>query len=363
MGRCRFLKVREYDGMRPIFLVRTCTCNLTLTSRIYRQHADVLPFCGLCLLLCLHISNHFPSPPKPYPKHLKVKLRLIGLQEDAVGQMRRRIQQQGLYTVCQEASCPNLGHCWSQGTATFMILGDHCTRRCGFCNVMTGRPLPVEPQEPEKLAAIIAQMQLSHAVITSVDRDDLPDCGSSHFAQVITAVRKRNPKTRIEVLIPDFKAKLDNLQNIWDAKPDIINHNVETVPSLYKSICPQSNYQNSLTTLGLSSKQGYLTKSGIILGLGETFEEVCQVIDDLAQCSVQLLTIGQYLQPSPKHTVLKEYVSLDVFSQLKDYALAKGIGYVESGPLVRSSYHAKEGFEAYLQNHLATSNNEFLEEA
>ena len=286
----------------------------------------------------------------PLPENLKVRLRLKvpdELETDKAVQIRKHIALRGLHTVCQEAACPNLGHCWSQGTATFMILGKQCTRRCGFCNVSTGRPLPPDTEEASKLAETLSQMQLRHVVITSVDRDDLKDCGSTHFAEVICAIRQKNPKTRIEVLIPDFKARLENLRRIWKAKPDIINHNVETVPSLYRTICPQSNYQNSLRVLRLSQEAGFLTKSGLILGLGENFRECCQLIDDLAASGVSILTIGQYLRPSPKHAPLKEYLPLQSFTELKAYALAAGIAYVDAAPLVRSSFHAKESFEAY----------------
>ncbi len=284
------------------------------------------------------------------PDHLKIKLPLSSpamLPTDSAAKIRRNIQKNGLYTVCQEASCPNLNHCWSQGTATFMIMGKYCTRRCGFCDVETAKPLALDRQEPEKLSELIAQMQLKHVVITSVDRDDLPDCGSTHFGQVISSVRQRSPNLRIEVLIPDFKAKLDNLKRIWEAKPDIINHNIETVPSLFRQICPQSNYQLSLEVLRLCRQQGFLTKSGIIMGLGESIAEVRQVIDELIFFGVSLLTIGQYLQPTPEHAPLREYISLDVFAELKGYAQSQGMAYVESGPLVRSSYHAEDSFEAY----------------
>ena len=287
------------------------------------------------------------------PESLKVRLRLRvpeDLKNDKAAQIRNHIKTGGLHTVCQEAACPNLGHCWSEGTATFMILGSRCTRRCGFCNVSTGRPFALDPNEGLKLAETVRQMQLRHVVITSVDRDDLKDCGSLHFAEVIRAVRQRNPRTRIETLIPDFKARLENLRLIWEAKPDIINHNVETVPSLYRTICPQSNYQNSLEVLRLSQKMGFLTKSGLILGLGESFRECCQVIGDLAACGVSILTIGQYLRPSPQHAPLKEYLPMQYFRELKEYALQMGLAYVEAGPLVRSSYHAKESFEAYYES-------------
>lgn len=266
------------------------------------------------------------------------------------GNVRQIVDQAGLHTVCQSAACPNLGHCWSQKTATFMIMGDRCTRRCGFCNIATARPLALNPAEPEQLARAVQEMGLRHAVITSVDRDDLPDLGATHFADCISAVRELNPDTRLEVLIPDFKARPQELEKIWQAGPDIINHNVETVPSLFKTICPQSNYANSLKVLKLSAEQGFLTKSGLILGLGEDLSEVRQTIRDMAANDVRLLTIGQYLQPTGEHAPLKEYIALEVFSELKEFAMQAGLKHVESGPLVRSSYHASDSFEKLLSH-------------
>ena len=288
-----------------------------------------------------------------FPQSLKVRLRLQGpedLKKDKAAKIRKYVEEKGLHTVCQEAACPNLGHCWSEGTATFMILGSTCTRRCGFCNVNTGRPLPPDPEEPSKLAETVAQMRLRHVVITSVDRDDLKDCGSAHFAEVIRILAQKNPGIRIESLIPDFKARVENLERIWEARPHIINHNLETVPSLFSKICPQSNYENSLEVLRLSSKAGFLTKSGFILGLGESLQECYKLIQDLRACEISILTIGQYLRPSLQHAPLQEYISEEGFADLKAYALGLGIEYVEAGPLVRSSYHAKESFEAYYRS-------------
>lgn len=253
-----------------------------------------------------------------------------------------------LNTVCEEASCPNLGHCWNKGTATFMIMGENCTRSCGFCDIKTSRPTLLDPREPEKTANAVQQLGLKHVVITSVDRDDLKDCGSRHFASVIHRVRELNPKTTIEVLIPDFKGVTESLQRIWDEAPDILNHNVETVPSLFRTICPQSNYQVSLDVLRQSAEAGLLTKSGLILGLGETIEEARDVISDLATNGCGMLTVGQYLQPSPEHTPLKNYVPVEIFDELKEFALGLGFRHVESGPLVRSSYHAGDSLDELL---------------
>lgn len=262
--------------------------------------------------------------------------------------VRDFVTRSGVHTVCEESACPNLGHCWESGTATFMIMGDRCTRRCKFCNIQTKRPLPLDPEEPERLGQTIRDMKLRHAVITSVDRDDLEDCGSAHFAKSIRMIRKFAPHTKIEVLIPDFKGREKELKNIWNEKPDIINHNVETVPSLYKEICPQSNYENSLKVLRLSAKAGFLTKSGIILGMGESITEVQAVMAELRKNSVKMLTLGQYMPPTPFHAPLREWIEPRIFEDLKQFGLKLGFLHVESGPLVRSSYHASEGSKKLL---------------
>ncbi|MCB1304500.1 MAG: lipoyl synthase [Leptospiraceae bacterium] len=280
---------------------------------------------------------------------MKVRLKFDTPADSNSRKVKKLIEGSRLSTVCEEASCPNLGHCWGQGTATFLVMGEVCTRRCGFCDISTARPFALDPSEPLRLADTIAEMELKHAVITSVDRDDLKDCGSMHFARCITATREKNPNTSIEVLIPDFKGKLENLQRIWDAGPDIINHNVETVPSLFSTICPQSNYQVSLDVLRESAERGFLTKSGIILGLGETLEEVRSVLDDLRQNGVHLVTIGQYMQPTREHAPLVRYAPVSEFQGLKEYALELGFLHVESGPLVRSSYHAGDALETILK--------------
>lgn len=276
------------------------------------------------------------------PPWMKVPLPFDTGNGGTAGQVKSLLRDQRLHTVCEEASCPNLGHCWSRGTATFMIMGAVCTRRCGFCDVATGKPRPLDAREPERIAASVTRLGLKHAVITSVDRDDLPDCGSAHFAAVIRALRQAAPKLTVEVLIPDFKGRVENLERIWDAGPDVLNHNVETVPALFSSICPQSRYDVSLEVLRLSAERGFMTKSGIILGLGETVDQVTAVLDDLRENGVRLVTIGQYLQPTPEHTALKEYVPPEIFRELGEYARALGFAHVESGPLVRSSYHAGE---------------------
>ena len=282
-----------------------------------------------------------------------IKIRPLTKEETNISpitNIRKILTEYNLNTVCQEAACPNLNNCWSGKAATFMIMGKNCTRRCGFCNITTARPLPLDNDEPKNIAITISKLKLNYVVITSVDRDDLPDCGSEHFAKTIHEIKKNNPSLILEVLIPDFKAKLSNLEKIYDSKPDILNHNVETVPSLYKRICPQSNYENSLNVLKISSNYIKHIKSGIILGLGETINEVKETILDLIKVNVKILTIGQYLQPSINHAPLIEKISIKVFEELKYFALENGVKYVESGPLVRSSYHAKSTFETYLKN-------------
>ncbi|MCB1172094.1 MAG: lipoyl synthase [Leptospiraceae bacterium] len=281
------------------------------------------------------------------PPWMRVKLPLtIGRGNSTAAQTRKVVRDGSLHTVCEEAACPNLGHCWNQGTATFMIMGDRCTRRCSFCDIQTARPLALDPSEPERLANAIQQLQLQHAVITSVDRDELKDCGSKHFADCIRTVKAQNPGTIVEVLIPDFKARPENLQRVFDAQPHIINHNVETVPSLFNTICPQSNYRNSLSVLAQSRAAGFVTKSGLILGLGEELEEVRQVIGDLASIPIDMLTIGQYLQPGAANTNQGRFLEPQIFADLKVWAQAAGIQLVESGPLVRSSYHARDSWIA-----------------
>ena len=256
------------------------------------------------------------------------------------------VKKNNLHTVCQEANCPNITECWSKRHATFMIMGDVCTRGCGFCDVKTGKPSSLDIFEPIKIAQATKSLNLKHVVITSVDRDDLNDGGANHFAEVINQTRKINPSTTIEVLTPDFLRKKDSYQKVVKAQPDVFNHNIETVPSLYPKVRPGSRYLGSLELLSLVKKinKSIFTKSGIMLGLGETKKEILQVMDDLMSSKVDFLTIGQYLQPSVKHYPLKRYVHPDEFKELKLIALAKGFLMVASSPLTRSSYHADEDF-------------------
>ena len=256
------------------------------------------------------------------------------------------INKKKLHTVCQEASCPNISECWSSKHATFMIMGDICTRACSFCNVKTGKPNTLDPLEPTKIAEATRELDLKHVVVTSVDRDDLKDGGAHHFSRVILEIRKINKNTTIEALTPDFLRKGDAYVKVINANPDVFNHNIETVPSLYRAVRPGSRYFASLNLLKTVKEinKKIFTKSGIMLGLGETKNEVVQVMDDLLSANVDFLTIGQYLQPTVKHFPLNRYVHPDEFKEFKELALSKGFLIVASSPLTRSSYHADEDF-------------------
>jgi lipoic acid synthetase len=264
----------------------------------------------------------------------------------AYAETRAIVRQHGLHTVCEEAGCPNIGECWTKRHATMMIMGDTCTRACAFCNVATGIPRPLDADEPSRVGDAVARLGLEHVVITSVDRDDLPDGGAGHFAATIAAIRKRCPTTTIEILTPDFLRKDGALELVVAAKPDVYNHNLETVPSLYLSISPGARYFHSLRLLQRVKEldPSQFTKSGIMVGLGERREEVLQVMDDLRSADVDFLTIGQYLQPTRKHAEVKEYVTPEQFEAYRATALAKGFLVVASSPLTRSSYHADEDF-------------------
>jgi lipoyl synthase len=258
----------------------------------------------------------------------------------------RILRARGLHTVCEEAGCPNIGECWAKRHATFMIMGDTCTRACAFCNVRTGMPRALDPAEPDNVAAAVRELKLEHVVITSVDRDDLADGGAAHFARVIAAVRSSTPGATIEVLTPDFLRKDGALELVVGARPDVFNHNLETVPRLYLSIRPGARYFHSLRLLQRAKvlDPGIFTKSGIMVGLGETREEVMQVMDDQRSAGVDFLTIGQYLRPSPRHAEVKRFVPPEEFEALRSIAVAKGFALVAASPLTRSSYHAAEDF-------------------
>lgn len=272
------------------------------------------------------------------PQWLKVK----APGGESFAKIKTMLRDKSLHTVCEEAHCPNISECWSCGTATFMILGDICSRNCRFCAVGTGKLLPPNPKEPDAIADSIKSMKLKHAVITSVTRDDLPDGGSEHWAKVISAVHDKNPKTSVESLIPDFNNIDKQLEVVFAEKPEILNHNVETVPELYDIARPQANYKASLEVLRKAKDFGLKTKTGIMVGLGETKEQLLEVFNDLRKIDVKILTLGQYLQPTKQHLPVAKYVHPDEFDEYKTIGLEMGFSYVESAPLVRSSYHAEK---------------------
>ncbi len=271
------------------------------------------------------------------PEWLKTKLG----DNEQFAHTRRVIEGHQLHTICTSGKCPNQAECWSRGTATFMVLGEICTRSCGFCNTLTGRPKPVDPDEPRRVAESVKLMALKHVVLTSVDRDDLPDLGASHWVQVIKVLREVNSTTTIEVLIPDFQGRPELIQQIIDAKPEIVSHNLETVKRLTPEVRSAAKYLTSLAVLKQLSEAGVRAKSGIMLGLGETEVELLEAMDDLLANGCSILTLGQYMQPTRKHLPVQAYIHPDDFKRYKEIGLKKGFAFVESGPLVRSSYHAE----------------------
>ncbi len=282
-------------------------------------------------------SEPVERPRKRHPKWLRVPMP----GGEGYTDLRKRVKELQLHTVCQSASCPNIGECWNNRALTIMILGDICTRSCRFCDVKTGRPLPVDEGEPDRVATILAELSLRHTVITSVDRDDLKDGGASVWARTLESCHARAPWMTIEVLVPDFKGVLSDADVVLDAGPDVFAHNLETVPRLSKQVRVQAKYDRSFAVLEHAAQRGALTKTGLMLGLGESLGEVREVIDQLGEKQLTILTLGQYLQPSRKHLEIDRYVHPDEFAELADYARARGIPHVESGPLVRSSYHAE----------------------
>ncbi|PJZ52627.1 lipoyl synthase [Leptospira adleri] len=276
------------------------------------------------------------------PEWLKVKLTFPDPGNNPVEIVRGSLEEKKLNTVCESASCPNLNHCWSRKTATYMLGGDICTRRCSYCDVASGRPKPLDKGEPQRVAESAIALGLKHVVLTAVNRDDLEDGGAAHFAETLVKIREGLPDCKIEFLVPDLKVKKESLEIIFQSKPDVFNHNVETVKRLFPEVAPQKRYDRSLEVLKIAGEQGFLTKSGLILGMGETIEEVKECMRDLAAVGVSLLTLGQYLQPTPTHLPVKEYISPEVFKELRIYGKSIGFKGVFSGPLVRSSYHADE---------------------
>jgi lipoic acid synthetase len=290
-----------------------------------------------------------PPTPQRRPPWIKVRAPAGETYE----WLREMMRSKSLHTVCEEAHCPNLGECWGAGTATFLLMGDTCTRSCGFCDIKTGRPSPLDWLEPERVARAVQAMDLRHAVITSVNRDERPDGGAPIFALVIRRIRQLQPGCSVEVLIPDFKGSIEALRIVMNARPEILNHNVETVPRLFKKVQPQDHYEWAQATLSNAKRldPDVLTKSGIMLGLGERPDEVQAVMRELRDWGVDILTIGQYLQPSKQHLPIERYYSLEEFAELKRYGLGIGFRWVESGPLVRSSYHAEQQVRALSSVH------------
>ncbi len=300
--------------------------------------------------------NRPDNVPAAKPSWIRVKAPTHPVYHETRALMR----EHGLVTVCEEAACPNIGECWSQRHATMMIMGDTCTRACSFCNVATGLPQPVDATEPDRVADAVAKLGLRHVVVTSVDRDDLRDGGAAHFAAVIRAIRAATPSTTIEVLTPDFLRKPGGVETVVDARPDVFNHNLETVPRLYPSIRPGARYYQSLRLLDSVKRidAGIFTKSGLMVGLGEARAEIMQVMDDLRVADVDFLTLGQYLQPTVKHAAVAEFVSPDGFADYAAVARAKGFLMVSATPLTRSSYHADADFaqlRAARESQLATA--------
>jgi lipoyl synthase len=283
------------------------------------------------------------TPTVPKPSWIRVK----APRAHAFDQTRAVLRDHRLHTVCEEAACPNIGECWEKRHATVMIMGDVCTRACAFCNVATGKPSHLDASEPARVAAAIAELALNHVVVTSVDRDDLADGGAKHFARTITAIRIAAPDTTVEVLTPDFMRKEGALETVMEARPDVFNHNVETVPSLYRRIRPGADYRHSLALLKRAKRldPAVFTKSGIMVGLGETDAEIAGLMDDLREAEVDFLTIGQYLQPTRKHAAIDRFVTPESFQSYKRIAGNKGFLLVAASPLTRSSYHAAEDFE------------------
>lgn len=300
--------------------------------------------------------NSINPAPKRRPEWIKVK----APQGENYQFLKTLMRSKQLHTVCEEAHCPNIGECWGAGTATFLILGDICTRSCGFCDIKTGRPLALDWAEPIRVAQAVQSMNLQHVVITSVNRDERQDGGAPIFAQCVHHIREVQPGCSIELLIPDFKGDRDNLQTVMEAQPEILNHNVETVARLFRKVQPQDNYAWAMATLRNAKEmdETVLTKSGIMLGLGESWDEIIETMQDIADCSVDILTIGQYLQPSRKHLPIEKYYHPDEFEQLRQIGVEMGFRWVESGPLVRSSYRAEQQVRALSKRYKGNNKSE-----
>lgn len=291
--------------------------------------------------------SHLVMSDKPQPARKPgwLKMRMPG--GEGYAQLKRLVDDNRLHTVCQSAKCPNIGECWSAGTATLMILGDVCTRACGFCHIATGRPPELDRDEPRRVGEAVGVMSLGHVVITSVNRDELPDGGASIWAETIRQIRIHSPGTSVEVLIPDFCGDWDALQLVIDEKPEILAHNIESVPSQYHRVRPQAKYRRSLELLQIVKQQGLTSKTGMMLGIGEQAHEIDSTLDDLVGIGCDILTLGQYLQPTHKHLPVDRWVTPDEFVHWKQHGEAKGIRHIESGPMVRSSYHAEKQVHAH----------------
>ena len=294
-------------------------------------------------------AAHVPASRKP--PWLKMKMPA----GEGFAKLKRLVRDQRLHTVCESAKCPNIGECWNAGTATLMILGDVCTRSCGFCHIATGRPPTLDLDEPRRVGEAVAALNLGHVVITSVNRDELPDGGASIWAETIRQIRAQAPGTNVEVLIPDFCGDWGALQLVLDERPEILNHNIETVPRLYHRVRPQAKYHRSLKLLQIAKQQGLVSKTGMMLGLGETEDEIDSVLDDLVAIGCEILTLGQYLQPTPHHLPVERWVHPDEFDAWKGRGEARGLRHVEAGPLVRSSYHAEKQVMAHAALDSATA--------
>jgi lipoic acid synthetase len=287
------------------------------------------------------ISRHYLTPPQQRTERLPAWFKINPKTGTNYLKIRRLVGELDLHTVCEEAQCPNRWECWNAGTATFMILGDICTRSCGFCSVTFGKPTPLDDAEPERLAEAIAALGIKHAVITSVNRDELNNGGAEIFTESVRKIREKSPDCTVELLIPDFQGKCESLDIVLSAKPDIVGHNIETVPRLYKTVRPQAKYFRSLQVLSRAKRDNFITKTGMMVGLGESLDEVLSVVGDLVEVGCDILTIGQYLQPTQKHLPVDRFVSPEEFLCLKEKGEAMGLRHIEAGPLVRSSYHAE----------------------
>lgn len=306
----------------------------------------LIKFNAMTQAIKVNIVEGAASEPLPLKTRKPDWLRVRAPVSQGYQDLKKQVKERGLHTVCEEAACPNIGDCWASGHLTVMILGDICTRACRFCNIKTGRPQPINPKEPQELADMAANLGLKHMVLTSVDRDDLADGGAQHWVDCINAVKKTAPDTTIEILTPDFRRTEASIDLVADARPDVFNHNLETVPRLYREIRPSARYFGSLRLLQRVKERhpDTFTKSGIMVGLGETYSEVLQVMDDMRAAGVDFITIGQYLRPSEKHAPVKEFITPEVFADYERIAKIKGFLMVSSTPLTRSSYHADAFF-------------------